>query len=118
MYENAELIAGTIVGCIGRLEAIQATNPFAIVVEEASEVSEPLLFSCFSPSTCKLELIGDHFQLQPSMMSKFDFERINKMNISMFERLVRAPKQYSVPFDVLSLQASVAFCVYSQYYRV
>jgi hypothetical protein len=112
VYQDAELIAGTIVGCISRLEAIQATNPFAVVVEEASEVSEPILLSCFAQSTCKLELIGDHFQLQPSMMSKFDFERINKMNMSLFERLVRAPRQFSVPFNVLSLQASLKYSLF------
>lgn len=38
-------------GCISRLEAIRSTRPFAVVVEEASEVLEPLLFSCFVLST-------------------------------------------------------------------
>eukprot|EP00727_Mastigamoeba_balamuthi_P005898 m51a1_g1928 hypothetical protein (3697) ;mRNA; f:880111-891708 len=104
VYQDTEVIAGTIVGCITRLEAIRATNPFAIVVEEASEVSEPLLFACLGPSTCKLELIGDHRQLQPSMMSKFDWDRISKMNVSMFERLVCAPEDHRVPFTVLSVQ--------------
>ena len=104
LYQNAEVIAGTIVGCITRLEAIRATNPFAILVEEASEVSEPLLFACFCPTTCKLELIGDHRQLQPSMMEKFDFERINKVNISMFERLVCGSPSFPVPFGILSVQ--------------
>ena len=38
-------------GCISRLEAIRSTRAFAVVVEEASEVLEPLLFSCFVSST-------------------------------------------------------------------
>lgn len=104
VYEGMEVIGGTIVGCVTRLEAIRGTNPFAILVEEASEVLEPLLFSCIVPSTVKLEMIGDHRQLQPSMMGKFDFERINKMNMSLFERLIRAPPQYAVPSSVLSVQ--------------
>ena len=104
VYENKSVIGGTIVGCISRLEAIRSTNPFAIVVEEASEVLEPLLFSCFCPSTLKLEMIGDHLQLQPSIMQKFAFERINGVNISMFERLICAPEDYQVPSAVLKIQ--------------
>ncbi|CAJ1445509.1 unnamed protein product, partial [Effrenium voratum] len=104
VYENKSVIGGTIVGCISRLEAIRSTRPFAIVVEEASEVLEPLLFACFCPSTVKLEMIGDHLQLQPSIMQKFTFERINNVNISMFERLIRAPDDHRVPSSVLSVQ--------------
>jgi hypothetical protein len=59
---------------------LRATKPFAILVEEASEVLEPLLFSCLTPSTYKLELIGDHLQLKPSIMDKFQFERINQVS--------------------------------------
>ncbi|KAI9318848.1 hypothetical protein DFJ73DRAFT_769718 [Zopfochytrium polystomum] len=104
VYEGKEVLGGTIVSCIGRLEVIRALNPFAVLVEEASEVLEPLLFSCLSKSTCKFEQIGDHLQLAPSLMSKFDFERINKINVSMFERLICAPGSNTVPYSVLSIQ--------------
>jgi superfamily I DNA and/or RNA helicase len=57
----------------------RATKPFAILVEEASEVLEPLLFACLGSTTTKLELIGDHLQLKPSIMNKFQFEVINKV---------------------------------------
>lgn len=104
VYENRSVIGGTMVGCIARLDAIRSTNPFAIVVEEASEVLEPLLFSCLCSSTCKLEMIGDHLQLQPSTMNRFDFEVYNKTNISMFQRLIQAPAGNQVPSAVLSTQ--------------
>lgn len=68
VYEDKTIIGGTIVGCIARLEAIRATKPFAILVEEASEVLEPLLFACLCPSTVKFQMIGDHLQLSPSIM--------------------------------------------------
>ena len=68
VFENKTVIGGTIVGCITRLESIRATRPFAVIVEEASEVLEPLLFACLCQSTVKLQLIGDHKQLQPSLM--------------------------------------------------
>ena len=48
-------------------------------MEEASEVLEPLLFACLGSTTAKLELIGDHLQLKPSIMNKFQFEIINKV---------------------------------------
>ncbi|KAG2789761.1 hypothetical protein PC129_g8833 [Phytophthora cactorum] len=104
VYEGKSVIGGTITGCVSRLEAIRTTNPFAILVEEASEVMEPLLVSCFSSSTRKLEMIGDHMQLQPSVMGRIDFERVNKINISMFERLISAPQGNEVPSSVLSIQ--------------
>lgn len=104
VYEGKSVIGGTITSCVSRLEAIRTTNPFAVLVEEASEVMEPLLVSCFSSSTCKLEMIGDHLQLQPSVMGKIDFERLNRINISMFERLISAPCGNEVPFSVLSIQ--------------
>ncbi|OWZ08827.1 hypothetical protein PHMEG_00018571, partial [Phytophthora megakarya] len=104
VYEGKAVIGGTITGCVSRLEAIRTTNPFAILVEEASEVMEPLLVSCFSSSTRKLEMIGDHMQLQPSAMGRIDFERVNKINISMFERLINAPQGNEVPSSVLSIQ--------------
>jgi hypothetical protein len=37
-------------------------------------------------------------------MDKFDFMRINKVNVSMFERLVTAPDEHMVPSGVLSVQ--------------
>jgi hypothetical protein len=104
VYENKSVIGGTMVGCISRLESIRATRPFAVVVEEASEVLEPLLFSCLSESTVKLEMIGDHRQLRPSVMSRFDFELINKIDVSMFQRLIEAPSGHEIPSTVLSVQ--------------
>jgi hypothetical protein len=104
VYEGKSVIAGTIVGCISRLDIIRGTNPFAIVVEEASEVLEPILFSCIGSSTIKLEMIGDHLQLQPCMSAKFEFEKINKIKCSLFERLIRAPEDCRVPYNVLSIQ--------------
>uniref|UniRef100_A0AAV1UG65 AAA+ ATPase domain-containing protein n=1 Tax=Peronospora matthiolae TaxID=2874970 RepID=A0AAV1UG65_9STRA len=104
VYEGKAVIGGTITGCVSRLEAIRTTNPFAILVEEASEVMEPLLVSCFGTSTRKLEMIGDHMQLQPSVMGRIDFERVNKITISMFERLISAPPSNKVPSSVLSIQ--------------
>lgn len=104
MYENKSIIGGTMVGCISRLESIRATRPFAVIVEEASEVLEPLLFSCLTEFTLKLEMVGDERQLQPNVGSRFDFEVCNKINVSMFQRLMEAPSSHKIPLTVLSLQ--------------
>lgn len=85
VYESKAVIGGTIVGCIGRLEAIRKVKPFAIVIEEASEVLEPLLFSCLGEDTKKFEMVGDHFQLKPQVMSKINFEKRNKL---VFKKIV------------------------------
>lgn len=61
---------------------LRASKPFAVLVEEASEVMEPLLFACLTPSTMKLQLIGDHLQLKPSVSQKFQFEIRNKVKIN------------------------------------
>ena len=104
VFEGKAVIAGTIVGAISRLDAIRYVNPFAIIVEEASEVVEPLIFGCLGSSTRKLEMVGDHMQLHPCVTSKFEFEKMNKINISLFERLITCPSNSQVPHDVLSIQ--------------
>ena len=39
-----------------------------------------------------------------SIKQKFDFERANRINVSMFERLIRAPTAHAVPNGVLCVQ--------------
>ncbi|XP_063933952.1 uncharacterized protein LOC135145735 isoform X4 [Zophobas morio] len=102
-FERAQVLGGTVVGCISRLESIRKSNPFAIVVEEASEVVEPLLFASFVKSLTKIELIGDQRQLKPSI-NKFEYEIINNMNISMFERLICCGTIGYVPRNYLRVQ--------------
>lgn len=110
LYENRSVLGGTMVGCVSRLDSIRSVRPFAVVVEEASEVLEPLLFSCLCDSTMKLEMIGDHRQLQPSIMSRFDYEVLNHVNVSMFQRLIEAPRSHSVPSDGKIPWKTLFFC--------
>ncbi len=53
---------------------------------------EPLLFALLCPSVLKFQMIGDHLQLQPGIQQKFEFERMNNVGVSMFERLILAPR--------------------------
>lgn len=64
IYKQSNIIGATVVGASRRLETIRASEPFAVVVEEACEVMEPTLVSVLAvKSLLKLELIGDHRQL-------------------------------------------------------
>jgi superfamily I DNA and/or RNA helicase len=89
--KNAVLIGGTVVGVANRLLALRASEPFAIIVEEACEVMEPTLMAVLSvPSVQKIQLIGDHRQL-PAFVSNCWYDVANKspaLKISLFERLV------------------------------
>ena len=68
-------------GCISRLEAIRSTRPFAVVVEEASEVLEPLLFSCFVSSTVPQK----KFRLHVFLAIAKGIERAQEWFLNIFE---------------------------------
>lgn len=102
--KRARVIGATVVGAIRRLHAIRASEPFAMVVEEACEVMEPTLLSVLAVrSLQKLELIGDHRQL-PAFIHQcwFNAQLTNpSLQISLFERLV---ENKSSPLTILDVQ--------------
>ncbi len=89
--KNARVIGATVVGATRRLHALRASEPFAMVVEEACEVMEPTIVSVLAVrSLCKLELIGDHRQL-PAFVQPcwFPIQTTHpSIKVSLFERLV------------------------------
>eukprot|EP01034_Spumella_vulgaris_P022513 gene22513-28642_t len=89
--KNANVVGATVVGASRRLEAIRAAEPFAVVVEEACEVMEPVLVSVLAVSSLrKLELVGDHRQL-PAFIQQcwFNLESaLPSIKTSLFERLI------------------------------
>ena len=91
VYKKARLIGATVVGATRRLQAIRASEPFAMIVEEACEVLEPTLVAVLAVrSLRKLELIGDHRQL-PAFVQPcwFSIQMTHpSMKVSLFERLV------------------------------
>ncbi|CAN8071016.1 unnamed protein product [Agarophyton chilense] len=90
-FKSANVIGATVIGATRRLHALRASEPFAMIVEEACEVLEPTLVSVLSVrSLRKLELIGDHRQL-PAYVQPCWFSiqaAIPSIKISLFERLV------------------------------
>ena len=92
-FKKAKLIGSTIVGATGRLQAIRASEPFAMVVEEACEVLEPTLVSVLAVrSLRKLELIRNHRQL-PAFVQPCRFPiqvNLRSTKMSLLERLVES----------------------------
>eukprot|EP00178_Gracilaria_changii_P003923 TRINITY_DN15_c0_g1_i2.p1 TRINITY_DN15_c0_g1~~TRINITY_DN15_c0_g1_i2.p1 ORF type:complete len:1900 (+),score=156.23 TRINITY_DN15_c0_g1_i2:342-6041(+) len=90
-FKNARVIGATVVGATRRLHALRASEPFAMIVEEACEVMEPTLVSVLSVrSLRKLELIGDHRQLPAYVQPCWYSAQIANpsIKVSLFERLV------------------------------
>ena len=90
-FQSSRIIGATVAGAAKRFQALRAAEPFAVIVEEACEVMEPLLMSIITlRSLKKLELIGDHRQLPAFIQSCwFNLEKTHRsIKMSLFERLV------------------------------
>ena len=80
------VVAATLTHLNMKKEAIDRSKPCAILIEEAAEVLEPLVFNALPASICHVIFIGDHQQLRPRL-------RVSKMaelgfGVSAMERLV------------------------------
>lgn len=85
IYKQANIIGATVVGASRRLETIRASEPFAVVVEEACEVMEPTLVSVLAvKSILKLELIGDHRQLPAFVQNCWYNIEVRKLSLACF----------------------------------
>lgn len=89
VLRTADVVGITTTGCAIFQDLLRSIEPQVIVVEEAAEVLESQLLACLPESLKQIVLIGDHFQLQPSTET-YEYEKKNKMNISLFERLVQS----------------------------
>lgn len=102
-FKRARVIGATVVGATRRLQSLRASEPFAMIVEEACEVMEPTLVSVLSVrSLQKLEMIGDHRQL-PAFVQPCWFALQNthpSIQISLFERLVQHDTSLVTILDV------------------
>jgi hypothetical protein len=107
VFKRADIIGATVVGASRRLETIRASEPFAIIVEEACEVMEPTLLSVLAvKSLRKLELIGDHRQLPAFVQNCWYNVGLTNPSIktSLFERLVCNRNRDAKTFTILDEQ--------------
>lgn len=86
LLQSADVVGLTTTGCAMHQGLLRSLRPRVLVVEEAAEVLESQLLACMTDSLQQIILIGDHFQLQPKVET-FAYEKINRMNLSLFERL-------------------------------
>jgi hypothetical protein len=91
ILQGADVIGLTTTGCALNQELIRSLRPSVLVVEEAAEVLESQLLACMTDSLKQLILIGDHYQLKPRVET-YAYEKFNKLNVSMFERLTNTLK--------------------------
>lgn len=80
-------------------EILNAVQPQVVIAEEAAEVFESHLLSCLVLGCQQLIMIGDHQQLRPKP-SVYELEKHYRLDISMFERLIRN----DFPCDQLRVQ--------------
>lgn len=99
ILQRARVVGMTTTGAAKIRELIEALKPRVVIVEEAAEVLEASIITSISPSTEHLILIGDHQQLRPSVAT-FKMEKTYHLDVSMFERLIRA----GVPYTQLAMQ--------------
>jgi hypothetical protein len=87
---NAGVIGMTINGAAKYAALLAALAPQVVIVEEAAEVKEPLLVAALPSSARLLFMAGDHEQLPPKP-AYFPFSKpAFALNVSLFERLVKA----------------------------
>ncbi|EPY20038.1 hypothetical protein STCU_09185 [Strigomonas culicis] len=88
ILRSADVVGLTTTGCAMNQNLLRSLRPSVLVVEEAAEVLECQLIACMTDSLQQVVLIGDHYQLQPKVET-FMYEKINHLNLSLFERLAR-----------------------------
>jgi superfamily I DNA and/or RNA helicase len=71
---------------------------FCLIVDEASQATEPSILVPFQTKTKKMILVGDHKQLPPTVMSRNGLK--TKYGRSLFERLI----ENGVHPDMLTIQ--------------
>ncbi|CAM6103853.1 unnamed protein product [Calypogeia fissa] len=89
MLRRATVVGMTTTAAAKHHDVLKSLKPEVVIVEEAAEVLEAHILASISPSVKHLILIGDHFQLRPSV-AVYELAKKHKLDVSMFERLVRS----------------------------
>ena len=97
--ETADIIGMTTTGAAKYQHVLHLVKPRIVIVEEAAEVLESHIVSALNAGTQHLILIGDHKQLRPKP-NTYDLAKEFKLDISLFERLVRS----NFPHATLQIQ--------------
>eukprot|EP00597_Dinobryon_sp_UTEXLB2267_P011576 CAMPEP_0170130372 /NCGR_PEP_ID=MMETSP0020_2-20130122/22548_1 /TAXON_ID=98059 /ORGANISM="Dinobryon sp., Strain UTEXLB2267" /LENGTH=2695 /DNA_ID=CAMNT_0010365113 /DNA_START=8 /DNA_END=8092 /DNA_ORIENTATION=- len=89
VMRNAAVIGMTTNGAAKFSETLSQLGCEVLIVEEAAEVLEAPILAALTQSTEHAILIGDHQQLRPQV-NEYNLAQRNKLEISLFERLINA----------------------------
>ena len=88
ILRSVPVIGATILGAISNMEAIRATSPTTLLIEEAAEIPEASLIPLMQLASLKrCIMIGDHMQLRPPVNS-YELQQQKRLDVSCFERMV------------------------------
>ncbi|XP_071151751.1 LOW QUALITY PROTEIN: NFX1-type zinc finger-containing protein 1-like [Mytilus edulis] len=88
ILKRAKLVACTTTRAARDIEILKRVSPSIVLLEEAAEIPEHHVVACLTSSCQQLIMIGDHQQLRPSY-NDYKTALQHKINISLFERLIR-----------------------------
>ncbi|TWU71335.1 hypothetical protein ED733_001882 [Metarhizium rileyi] len=105
--DEIEVIGCTVTGLLKYQQLISALSPQILLMEEAAEIREGATVASLLPSFEHLVLLGDHQQLQPHVdMIELASDPF-RLNISMFERLIKL----GIPHKTLLEQRRMIPCL-------
>ncbi|CAG2194390.1 unnamed protein product [Mytilus edulis] len=93
ILKRAKLVACTTTRAARDIEILKRVSPSIVLLEEAAEIPEHHVVACLTSSCQQLIMIGDHQQLRPSY-NDYKTAREHKIDISLFERLIRGGFPY------------------------
>ena len=117
ILKRAKIIACTTSRAARDIEILKRVSPKIILLEEAAEIPEHHVVSCLTPSCQQLIMIGDHQQLRPAY-NDYKTARQYKINISLFERLIRSQFPYRTLQYQHRMRPSISKLLVPHIYRV
>ncbi|OAQ58847.1 sterol esterase carbohydrate esterase family CE10 [Pochonia chlamydosporia 170] len=104
---DIEVIGCTATGLLKYRELIASLRPKILLMEEAAEIRESDTIAALLPSIEHLIFLGDHQQLQPHVDLPELAQDPYRVNISMFERLIKL----GIPHQILLQQRRMIPCL-------
>ena len=92
--DKKQIFAMTITGASIHHSLLAEIRPEILIVEEAAEILEPQLVAAMGSWTKYMLLIGDHYQLRPSVET-YELKKRFNFDISMMERLIKNNMNHS-----------------------
>ncbi|CAE7767550.1 NAM7, partial [Symbiodinium necroappetens] len=100
LIANAEVICATLVGC--GCDALLRSNFHTVVIDEASQATEPRCLIALQKAQAQLVMVGDQQQLPPVVLCPAAEEK--GLRCSLFDRLLNSPTLFNQEINMLQVQ--------------